>query len=176
MDQLALKWILKAEGGYVNHPQDPGGETNKGITVGTLSRARKDGLTKTQSVKDLTNEDVNIIYSKYYWEPCKADKIIAPVNLVHFDCTINCGVGGSAKQIQRAYNSFGGRQVKIQGKIANELVELINKVESIDMVKAYFDERLRFYKSLKTFATFGKGWTNRLKNLAKHIGSDWNPK
>ena len=91
-----LKMLLHHEGGYVNHPKDPGGETNLGVTKRVYEK-----WGGTKDMKDLTVEDVAPIYKKNYWDRCKCDDLESGVDWVVFDWAVNSGTGRSAKAIQK---------------------------------------------------------------------------
>ena len=91
-----LKMLLHHEGGYVNHPKDPGGETNLGVTKRVYEK-----WGGTKDMKDLTVEDVAPIYKKNYWNRCKCDDLESGVDWVVFDWAVNSGTGRSAKAIQK---------------------------------------------------------------------------
>ena len=175
MPNEVLNWILRAEGGYVNNPKDPGGRTNKGITQGVLNNCHAAGLVAVSDVKDLTNEDVRIIYNHNYWLPSWSDKLPLSLALVHFDCSVNCGLGASNKLIRRAINKVSSRKVDEAADMCDDLLNVILTIPADDMIKAYLDVRMDYYKSIKIFHIFGKGWTNRLVNLAKFINVNWTP-
>ena len=90
-----LEIILHHEGGYVNHPKDPGGETNLGVTKRVYE---EHGGTK--DMKDLTFEDVAPIYKKSYWDRVKGDELPAGLDLCVFDFGVNAGTGRAAKYLQ----------------------------------------------------------------------------
>ena len=92
----ALKVILHHEGGYVNHPKDPGGETNLGVTKRVYEE-----WGGTKSMKDLTPEDVEPIYEKNYWDRCKCDELPNGLDLCVFDFAVNAGTGRAAKYLQK---------------------------------------------------------------------------
>ena len=91
-----LKMLLHHEGGYVNHPKDPGGETNLGVTKRVYEK-----WGGTKDMKDLTVEDVAPIYKKNYWNRCKCDDLESGVDWVVFDWAVNSGTGRAAKAIQK---------------------------------------------------------------------------
>ena len=95
----SLEVILHHEGGYVNHPKDPGGETNMGVTKRVYE---EHGGTK--DMKELTHEDVNPIYKKGYWDKVKGDELPDGLDLMIFDFAVNAGPGRAAKFIQRLVN------------------------------------------------------------------------
>ena len=91
----SLKMILHHEGGYVNHPRDPGGETNLGVTKRVYEE-----WGGTKDMRDLTQEDVAPIYEKNYWGRAKCDHLPSGLDLAVFDWAVNSGVGRAAKKLQ----------------------------------------------------------------------------
>lgn len=150
-----LETILKHEGGYVNHPKDPGGETNLGVTKRVYE---EHGGTK--DMKDLTVEDVAPIYKKSYWDKLKGDEIPAGLDLCVFDFGVNAGPGRAAKYLQSMIGTTpdGG----IGPMTLKSLGEYIKKKGLKETIETYQSERQKYYESLSTFATFGKGWTRRV--------------
>ena len=147
-----LKMLLHHEGGYVNHPSDPGGETNLGVTKKVYQE-----WGGTKDMKDLTVEDVAPIYKKEYWDRCKCDDLESGVDWVVFDWAVNSGTGRSAKAIQKI---CGASQ---DGAIGPKTLALISKQNTEYVIEEFGKIRQDFYESLKTFDTFGKGWTRRNK-------------
>ena len=151
-----LKMLLHHEGGYVNHPSDPGGETNLGVTKKVYQE-----WGGTKDMKDLTVEDVAPIYKKNYWDRCKCDDLESGVDWVVFDWAVNSGTGRSAKAIQKI---CGATQ---DGAIGPKTLALIGKQDTQYVVEEFGKIRQDFYESLKTFDTFGKGWTRRNNETTK---------
>ena len=151
-----LKMLLHHEGGYVNHPSDPGGETNLGVTKKVYQE-----WGGTKDMKDLTVEDVAPIYKKNYWDRCKCDDLESGVDWVVFDWAVNSGTGRSAKAIQKI---CGAAQ---DGAIGPKTLALIGKQNTQYVVEEFGKIRQDFYESLKTFDTFGKGWTRRNKETTE---------
>ena len=151
-----LKMLLHHEGGYVNHPSDPGGETNLGVTKKVYQE-----WGGTKDMKDLTVEDVAPIYKKNYWDRCKCDDLESGVDWVVFDWAVNSGTGRSAKAIQKI---CGAAQ---DGAIGPKTLALIGKQDTQYVVEEFGKIRQDFYESLKTFDTFGKGWTRRNKETTE---------
>ena len=147
-----LKMLLHHEGGYVNHPSDPGGETNLGVTKKVYQE-----WGGTKDMKDLTVEDVAPIYKKNYWDRCKCDDLESGVDWAVFDWAVNSGTGRSAKAIQKI---CGASQ---DGAIGPKTLALISKQNTEYVIEEFGKIRQDFYESLKTFDTFGKGWTRRNK-------------
>ena len=151
-----LKMLLHHEGGYINHPSDPGGETNLGVTKKVYQE-----WGGTKDMKDLTVEDVAPIYKKNYWDRCKCDDLESGVDWVVFDWAVNSGTGRSAKAIQKI---CGATQ---DGAIGPKTLALIGKQDTQYVVEEFGKIRQDFYESLKTFDTFGKGWTRRNKEATE---------
>ena len=119
----ALEIILHHEGGYVNHPKDPGGETNLGVT----KRVYED-FGGTKDMKDLTIEDVEPIYRKNYWDKCRCDDLPSGLDLCVFDFAVNAGPGRAAKYLQTLVAALpvdGGIGPMTLAKV-NEYVEKFN--------------------------------------------------
>ena len=147
-----LKMLLHHEGGYVNHPSDPGGETNLGVTKKVYQE-----WGGTKDMKDLTVEDVAPIYKKEYWDRCKCDDLESGVDWAVFDWAVNSGTGRAAKAIQKI---CGAAQ---DGAIGPKTLALIGTQNTQYVIEEFGKIRQDFYESLKTFDTFGKGWTRRNK-------------
>ncbi len=158
--QTCLEMILHHEGGYVNHPKDPGGETNFGVTKRVYEEWTMSQDLITKDMKDLTVEDVAPIYRKNYWDRIKADDIPAGLDLCVFDFGVNAGTGRSAKFLQTMIGT-----VADGGIGPNTLRALALYVESEGIegaIKNFQSERQSYYESLSTFETFGRGWTRRV--------------
>ena len=153
--QKCLEAILHHEGGYVNHPKDPGGETNLGVTKRVYEE-----WGGTKDMKDLEVEDVEPIYKKNYWERVRAESLPSGLDLCVFDFGVNAGTGRAAKYLQTMIGTTA------DGGIGpNTLKALSNYVESEGVeqtIKNYQAARQEYYESLSTFETFGKGWTRRV--------------
>ena len=156
----ALEIILHHEGGYVNHPKDPGGETNLGVT----KRVYED-FGGEKEMKDLTKADVEPIYKKNYWDRVKGDDLPEGLDLCIFDFAVNAGPGRAAKFIQRLVNTT------VDGGIGPNTLKCINDhVEHYGVsttIDQYQSERQNYYESLSNFETFGRGWTRRVDEVTE---------
>lgn len=155
-----LNLILHHEGGYVNHPKDPGGETNLGVTKRVYEE-----WGGTKDMRDLTVEDVEPIYKKNYWNRVKADDIPNGLDLCLFDFGVNAGPGRAAKYLQTMIGT-----VADGGIGPNTLIALANYIEEVGVEQAvynYQDSRQKYYQSLSTFETFGRGWTRRVEETTE---------
>ena len=151
-----LKMLLKHEGGFVNHPDDPGGITNLGVTKKVYDEWIGRESTE-QEMRDLTPDDVGPIYKKNYWNRVKGDSLYSGLDWACFDWAVNSGSGRPAKAVQRA---VGATQ---DGAIGPATLALVMEKDPKFIIEYVHDVRQDFYKSLKTFETFGRGWTRRNK-------------
>jgi lysozyme family protein len=150
----AFHTLLGHEGGFVDHPSDPGGATNWGITEAV---ARSNGY-KGQ-MRYLPVELAKRIYRIQYWDPCRADDLPAPLRYPVFDAAVNSGVDQAAKWLQRAVG------VIADGKIGPKTVAAANSIPPDKAARRMLGERLRFMTDLKTWGSFGKGWARRIASL-----------
>jgi lysozyme family protein len=150
-----LEMILHHEGGYVDHPDDPGGETNLGVTKKVY-----EDWGGTKDMKDLTVEDVEPIYLENYWNRVKGDDLPSGLDLCVFDFGVNAGTGRAAKYLQ---GMVGATQ---DGAIGPMTIEAVNKYcdeHGVDQaIGEYQHKRQGYYEGLRHFATFGRGWTRRV--------------
>ena len=155
-----LETILHHEGGYVNHPKDPGGETNKGITKRVYENWCIEQDLFQKEMKDLKISDVAPIYKNNYWDRVKADALPHGVDLCVFDFSVNAGTGRGAKYLQTIVGAVS------DGAIGPNTLRQVDEFVALrgeeDLVVAYSDARRRYYRKLKTFDTFGKGWLRRV--------------
>ena len=158
--EKCLEIILHHEGGYVNHPKDPGGETNLGVTKRVYEE-----WGGTKDMKDLTVEDVAPIYKKGYWDKMKGDDLPGGLDLCVFDFGVNAGPGRSAKYLQTMIGTVadGGIGPNTLAKVA-EYVDA-HGIEST--IENFQGERQKYYESLSTFSTFGRGWTRRVEETTE---------
>jgi len=153
-----LPLILAHEGGYVDHPKDPGGATNLGITLDTLSAHRGRKVTK-DDVKALTVAEAGAIYQKNYWHAACCDQLPPGVDYMIFDLAVNSGVGRARKYLQRA---AGVADDGIIGPATLAAVKARKPLQLIDSISGLRDA---FYRGLKEFPTFGRGWLRRLSEV-----------
>jgi lysozyme family protein len=154
----AIKHILKYEGGYVNHPADPGGMTNLGVT----KRVWEDwsgGAATEADMRSLTPDMVAPLYKKRYWDVVRGDELPSGVDLCVVDCAVNAGPGRAAQFLQQAVG------VPVDGQIGPKTLAAVTAMPADELIEKFCDLREAHYKSLSTFATFGKGWMRRLDSV-----------
>lgn len=133
----SLKFTLQFEGGYVNHPKDPGGHTNKGVTLATLRRF-KPGAT-VADLKAISDDLVERIYRAGYWTSVMGDRLAAGVDGATFDYGVNSGPAAALKSLRAVVG--GPDHVTVKRLCAR---------------------RLSIYQTFRHWKTFGKGWTRRV--------------
>jgi len=154
----ALKALLKHEGGYVNHPADPGGMTNLGVTKRVWEEWVGHAVDE-QTMRNLTPDLVAPLYKKRYWDAVRADDLPSGVDFVVFDCAVNSGVGRASKFLQQAAG------VTDDGKIGPGTLQAVMAKDPKELVDTFCDKRQAFLEALPTFATFGKGWSRRVAEV-----------
>ncbi|WEJ57570.1 glycoside hydrolase family 108 protein [Devosia sp. FJ2-5-3] len=159
-----LAQVLAHEGGYVDHPADPGGATNMGITRKTLARWRNISpwteLPKS-AVENLTREEAARIYRARYWNPCRADHMPAGLDLALFDFAVNSGPDRAIRTLQ------AGIGVAADGVVGPVTLAAAEKARPNEAINDLCDRRMRFLQGLSTFPTFGRGWTSRVSTIRK---------
>lgn len=155
-----LKHLLKHEGGYVDHPADPGGATNLGVTKKVWEEWVGHTVTK-DAIKALTPADVTPLYRKKYWNVCRCDDLPAGVDYVVFDIAVNSGTSRAAKFLQNAVGASA------DGSVGDGTITCVKRttLSPLDLIRIICDRRELFYKSLPTFPTFGKGWLRRCDDV-----------
>jgi lysozyme family protein len=151
----AFKMMLASEGGYVNHPSDPGGMTNLGVT----KRVWEEWVGRESNEKEmrsLTPDMVESLYKRKFWDACKCDDLPSGIDYLVFDFAVNAGPGRSAKILQTAIG------VPADGGIGPITLAAVNAQEPDVLIKKFSQAKEDFYRSLNTFDTFGKGWLNRV--------------
>ncbi|AZU05161.1 hypothetical protein X907_2650 [Glycocaulis alkaliphilus] len=151
----ALAHVLLHEGGYVDHPEDPGGATNFGITLATLQSWRGRSVTKAD-VRALTKGEAGEIYKARYWDSCRCDELPGPVAFIVFDAAVNHGVGRAVRLLQEAVG------VASDGRIGPVTIAAVASARPAALVTEIAARRMVLYASLAHFRTFGLGWSRRL--------------
>lgn len=156
-DASLLK-LLAHEGGYVNHPSDPGGMTNLGVTRRVWEQWTGKAVTEAD-MRGLTADMVAPLYKAKYWDAVKGDELPTGVDYAVFDAAVNSGPAQAAKWLQRAVG------VADDGKIGPATLAAVCSKPALDVVAAFNAQRMAFLQSLKTFPVFGKGWSRRVAEV-----------
>ena len=146
-----IEVVLHHEGGYVNDPKDPGGETNFGIA----KRSHPD-----VDIKNLTKDGAKEIYKEHYWDKNKVESLPEQLRHIFFDMCVNQGKSRGVKILQRAATAKG-KNLKVDGGLGPKTIAAMDGVE-LDRVRAY---RIKYYADLVTrkpdLEKFYYGWFRR---------------
>jgi lysozyme family protein len=153
-----LDHILLSEGGFVNHPKDPGGMTNLGCTKATWEMFVGHSVSE-KDMRNLTKDDVRPLYKRKYWDKVSGDLLPAGLDYAVFDAAINSGPGRAAKWLQELVG------VTADGSIGPGTLAAVAAFSPSELISQYNDKRLQFLEALPTFAVFGKGWSNRVSSV-----------
>ena len=158
--EKSLELVLQHEGGYTNHPSDPGGRTNLGVTQRVWENYVGHKVDETE-MRSLTKELVAPLYRKEYWDAVHGDKLPCGADYLAFDFAVNAGSFRCIKTIQRAL------KITADGVIGPVTVKAIQDTNAEDFIRVFSAAKESFYRSLTTFPTFGKGWLNRVAESKK---------
>lgn len=151
----SLDLIFGVEKGYTNTPGDPGGPTNYGITIKTLSAVRGRSVT-VDDVKNLTKDEAEQILRKEYATPIQYDSLPPGVDYCVLDCCVNSGPERAAEILQ------GCVGVKTDGIIGAKTLDAVRTTNPQRLIVDYCAKRVEFMQSLTTWGQFGRGWTIRV--------------
>lgn len=156
-----LDWLLEHEGGFVNHPDDPGGMTNHGVTTKVyqewLSEAKDTEVEVNEDlIRNIPIEHVRVIYRDNYWMRVAGDQMPSGLDWSLFDWAVNSGVGRAARALQKILG------VTADGSIGPQTLAAVERMNDPEyLFLNIYNRRQAFYERLKTFETFGRGWSRR---------------
>lgn len=155
----SLAEVLKHEGGWSNHPQDPGGATMRGVTQRVYDAYRARNRLSARSVRNITDAELHDIYKAQYWDAVRADDLPSGIDFAVFDFAVNSGPVRAAKYLQMVLGvTADGAIGQVTLKAA---AEAMPRIVIVDLC----DKRLAFLKNLSTWKTFGKGWSSRVAGV-----------
>ena len=150
----AFEKLLKHEGGFSDHPADPGGKTRYGVTEVVAREVGYRG-----DMRELPLDLAQRIYKERYWDAVQADNLPADVRYIVFDGAVNSGVVQSAKWLQRACG------VKDDGVVGPQTIRAANALSPDGLKRKILAQRLRFMATLSNWPAFSRGWANRIADL-----------
>ena len=150
--ETVVHMVLEHEGGYVNHPSDPGGETKYGISKRAYPEV---------NIADLTEEDAEEIYFNDYWNRIKGEELPAGVACVVMDYAVNSGISRASKALQSVCGIANGDGIIGPASLNSVWVTVKNTSEE-DVINAVTTQRQEFIRGLSIYETFGKGWERRI--------------
>lgn len=157
----ALPLLLKHEGGFSNNPADPGGATNRGITLNTFREIH--GKHKTvDDLKRISDSELRHIYKTRYWDAVRGDDLPAGVDYAVFDFAVHSGPSRAVKYLQKIL------MVRQDGIVGPQTLSVLARAKAEHVVEVLCMERLKFLQSLSTWPTFGKGWKRRVEDVQRN--------
>ncbi len=153
--------LMEHEGGYVNNPNDPGGETNWGVTKQVAREYGYQG-----EMRQLPKSTANQIAEKLYWKAIQGGQMDKSVAWQVVDAAYNHGNRNAVRMLQRAVG------VSDDGVLGDITLSAVNGMDKNDVILRFNAERLEFYTKLKTFSTFGRGWANRVAGNLRWAAKD----
>ena len=158
--KTSLDHVLVHEGGWADHPRDPGGATMKGVTLQVYRNHF--GAHKTKDdLRNISDSELEQIYRTGYWDKCRCDDLPSGVDYAVFDSAVNSGPGRGAKWLQAA---VGAAQ---DGGIGPNTLAKVQGHKPDQVVNSICDNRLAFLQSLNNWSVFGRGWQKRVDDLRK---------
>lgn len=149
--------VLSHEGGYVNDPRDPGGETQWGISKRSYPSI---------NIRALSRADAVGIYRRDFWMRVFGDQLPPSFAFQALDAAVNHGIGNAARWMQRAAGAAD------DGIIGPVTLAAVSRANPADLVLLFLAERLEFYTKLSTFDRFGKGWAVRVAGNMRYAAQD----
>lgn len=150
--------VIKNEGGFVNHPKDPGGMTNLGVTRSAWQGYLNRDVTEAE-MRALTPENVKPFYKAFYWDRIKGDQLPSGIDYAAYDFAVNSGPYRAAQYLQEIAGAH------VDGMIGPKSLEAIKSCDAKEVADAICEMRLDFLKRLATFDTFGRGWGHRVAEV-----------
>lgn len=147
---IAVRHVLKFEGGLVDHPSDPGGITNRGISIRAYPRFTP------EDIRNLSMTETKSIYREDYWNAVHADELPEGVRLITFDAAVNQGAYFARRALQIAAS------VPIDGSIGPVTLKALHEANTEALVHKIAQVRFNRYEANRNWVTFGGGWMNRL--------------
>lgn len=160
-----LKVTLSHEGGWSDHPADPGGATMKGVTIGRY-RQYYPNATKTD-LRNISDADLQRIYRDDYWNKVSGDSLPYGIDLATFDFGVNSGPPRGVRYLQAVLG------VTQDGKAGRETIKAAILSDVKATIQKLCAKRLGFVRALSTFKVFGKGWSRRIADVEAKAVAMW---
>jgi lysozyme family protein len=169
--ERSIDEVLEHEGGFVNNAKDPGGATNKGITLVNFRRY-VDPKGTVDELKKITTEQARTVYEQQFWNAVRGDQLPAGLDHAVNDFGVNSGPATAIKKLQEIV------QTDVDGRIGPETLKAIDAyIEEhgvAALIDALCDSRLAFMRRIRhrttkalLWDTFGKGWAARVLRVRK---------
>ncbi len=157
--QRALKLVLKHEGGWSDHPKDPGGATMKGVTLANFRRYVKADANK-DDLRKITDEQIATVYRRFYWDAIAGAELPGGVDYAVFDFAVNSGPARAAKYLQKIVGA------KVDGRVGPATIAATKNMMRATIIHDLCDARMGYLQGLKKlWPTFKNGWTIRVADV-----------
>ena len=130
----------------------------KGVTMAVFEKFLGRPATKDE-LRNISDEQLNAIYGRNYWQRVNGDRLPAGVDLCLFDMAVNAGVSRAVRILQEIIGSTA------DGVLGSRTLAAVAEQDPLSLIRQYSEERRKFYKSLKTFEVFGRGWLRRVDEV-----------
>lgn len=160
--------VLRHEGGFVDHPSDPGGATNRGISLryartrGSMFDLDGDGDVDKNDILLVTEPFAKQVYRDWFWNDVRGDELRAGIDFVMFDFAVNSGAGRAIRFAQQCAGEMLRRPITVDGYIGPQTMAALREVDPQDFINNYNDDRLSWLQRLSTWKTFAGGWSRRV--------------
>lgn len=151
--------VRRYEGGFVDHPRDPGGATHMGITARRLAEWRGVGAVSREALRALGWEEARAIYHQGYWQNIRAESLPKGIDLLVLDAAVNNGPRRAVEWLQACLG------VKVDGQVGPKTLAAAHAAAAVPLIRAYGARRLRFLQGLGHWPDFGRGWQARLHGV-----------
>ncbi len=158
--ETAVEQVLRHEGGFVQHPRDPGGATRFGITRETLARARG-RPTSAADVRRLSRREAVAIYRRLFWNAVRADELPPGLDLAVFDLAVNSGPARAVRMLQEILG------VPADGIVGPVTLEAARAADVPETIRRLTKARLGFLGRLAAWPVFGIGWRRRVLSVER---------
>lgn len=163
--ERAIRLILQHEGGFVDHPSDPGGATNRGVTLETFRRYVKPGGT-VADLRAMSEDTAVMVFKRHYWDAVEADRLPSGLDYAVADFAVNSGPGRAARVLQAIVG------VPVDGVIGPVTLRAASRPDAVGLVAQVCDRRLLFMQSLSNWRVFKNGWTARVSDV-RRVAEQW---
>lgn len=160
--ETCLRQTLQWEGGWFNHPRDPGGPTMKGVIQRVYDGWRDSQGLARRSVREIEDYELRDIYRRNYWDQIRGDELPVGVDMAVFDFAVNSGPGRAAKYLQRVL-----RMNRVDGHIGPATIGATKNADPERVIEELMADRRTFIRQISTYDVFGKGWERRCNGIEK---------
>lgn len=169
--ERAFRITLVHEGGFADHPSDPGGKTMKGVTQKTFDAWLARHERPSRPVKTITDAELKAIYRTRYWDVVSGELLPPGLDLAVYDFAVNSGPARAIRYLQSVLGVHQDGQFGAVTLAALKEAVVARKVDAL--IRRYCAARRGFLRGLSTFPVFGKGWSRRVDDIERKAMKAW---